>query len=110
MKSFKFAFAGILLSFKQRNFIIEFICGVIVISTMFFLEYTGTEKAILFLMIFAVLSAETINTAIEKTVDLACKEQNSLAAAAKDLAAGAVLLLSICSVIIACLIILPKVF
>jgi len=110
MKSFKFAFKGIFLAFSQRNFIIEFVCALLVLASFFFLSYTNTEKSILLLLIFAVLSAETINTAIEKAVDLACKEQNKLAGQAKDLAAGAVLLLAICSIIIACLIILPKIF
>ena len=109
MKPFKFAFHGILLAFKQRNFVIELTCGLIVITTMPFLNYTNLEKAILFLIIFLVLSAETLNTAIEKTIDLACPKPHKLAAQAKDLAAGAVLLLAICSLIIASLIILPKI-
>ena len=109
MKCFKYAFQGLGFVFRERNFIISFVCGVLVVFTMFFLDYTNVEKAILFLTIFIVLAFETTNTAIERTVDLACSKQNKLAGQAKDLAAGATLLVAICSIIIACLIILPKV-
>lgn len=109
MKNFKYAFRGIGMAFTQRNFIIEFCVGLIVALSMLFFDYTSLEKSILFLMIFLVLSAEIFNTAIEKVIDLVSPERNELAGGAKDLAAGAVLLLSICSLIIAVLIILPKI-
>lgn len=43
---------------------------------------------------------ELINTAIECCIDIFCKDYNELAKKAKDSAAGAVLIASICSVII----------
>ena len=109
MNCFKYAIKGIISAFSHRNFLIEFCVGLIVIISMFFLDYTHIEKAILFLIIFLVLAAEKINSAIEKVIDIVSPEHNKLAGQAKDLAAGAVLLLAICSIIIACFIILPKV-
>ncbi|MCX5780956.1 MAG: diacylglycerol kinase family protein [Firmicutes bacterium] len=66
------------------------------------------EWAILSLTIFMVLAAETINTAIEKTVDLVTDDHHPLARVAKDMAAGAVLLTALNSVIVAVLVFGPK--
>lgn len=55
-----------------------------------------------------VIGTEMINTAIEAVVDLASPQQHPLAAKAKDIAAGAVLIGAILSVIIGIIIFLPK--
>jgi len=55
-----------------------------------------------------VVGAEMINTAIENVVDLASPDQHPLAGKAKDIAAGAVLICAIISVIIGLLIFVPK--
>lgn len=53
----------------------------------------GWEVAYLAITIFLVLTAETVNTAVERAVDFAARgERHPLAGAAKDIAAGAVLL------------------
>ena len=62
---------------------------------------TRAEWAVLFLTIAAVLAAEAINTAIEQAVDLACPERNPQAGAAKDVAAGAVLLCALGAIAVA---------
>ena len=51
-----------------------------------------------------------MNSAIERVVDLVTLDQRPLAKAAKDLAAGSVLILAIASVIIGLVIFLPKIF
>ena len=66
-----------------------------------FFEVTRTQFAIIFVTNALVLSAEMINTAIERTVDLACSSPNSLAKHAKDVAAGAVWVSAIFSLIVA---------
>lgn len=55
------------------------------------------------------LSLELLNTAIERVVDLATEEYHPLAKQAKDIAAGAVLVYAIVSVIIGGVILLPKI-
>jgi diacylglycerol kinase len=50
------------------------------------------------------MAMEIINTAIEKTIDLICPEQNPTAGLIKDIAAAAVLVMSICSLVIGILI------
>ncbi len=59
------------------------------------------EWVLIIIAIFMVLSAETINTAIEKTIDLITEEHHPNAGLVKDLAAGGVLLTAINAVIIA---------
>jgi diacylglycerol kinase len=52
---------------------------------------------------------EAVNSAVEYVVDLASPDYHKLAEKAKDMAAGAVLLAAIGSVIIALIIFLPKI-
>ena len=65
---------------------------------LYFQRYFALELALLVLTIALVISAELINTAIERTVDLCCPQRNPLAKLAKDAAAGAVLVSAIASV------------
>lgn len=58
------------------------------------------EWSLLVLLIAAVISAELFNTAIEAVIDLISPEQHPLAKAAKDAAAGAVLVLAIAALVI----------
>lgn len=55
----------------------------------------------------AVLSAELLNTALEAAVDLASPSLHPLARIAKDAAAGAVLVLSLVSLLVGALLFLP---
>jgi diacylglycerol kinase len=54
-----------------------------------------------------VLTAETLNTVIEALVDLCTEEYHPLAKAAKDMAAGAVLIASVASVGVAVAVFVP---
>ena len=57
----------------------------------------------------SVLAAEAINTAIEKLADFVSPAHQVLIGKAKDLAAAAVLILSICAFIIGGIIFIPKI-
>lgn len=61
---------------------------------------SGAEWAVLLLCIFSVISAELMNTAVEKAVDTATSEINPIAKISKDASAGAVLVLSIGAVLV----------
>ena len=65
-----------------------------------FFEVTKTQAAVLIAVCGVVMSLEAVNTAVEKTVDLETSQKNPIAAAAKDGAAGAVLISAIASVIV----------
>lgn len=109
IESFKNALFGLKLAFgTERNFRFDIFCGIVVLALGFVLDFSYVELAILLITIFIVLISEVINTAIEKTVDLATDEFKPLAKAAKDIAAGAVLLSSFMSIIIGVLLFFKK--
>ena len=84
----------------QRNMAIHLAAAVLVMLLSFLLRLEPWELFVVLTAVFAVLVAETVNTAIEKTVDLVTQEQRKLARVAKDAAAGAVLLTALYAVLI----------
>ncbi len=109
--SFKYAFSGISYVLKtSRNFKIQLIFGVISLMIGFLLQISQSNYVILIATIMSVLILEILNTSIESIVDLVVKKEfSSLAKISKDTSAGAVLLASINSVIIAVYIFVPKI-
>jgi len=107
--SFKYAVQGLLYNLlTQRNFRIHIFISVVVSILAIWLNLSFDDFAIIVLTIGAVLVLELINTSIEAVVDLSIgKHFHSLARIAKDSAAAAVLVASLCSVLIAALLILP---
>lgn len=99
--SFRFAFAGIARAVgSQRNMKIHLLAAVVVFAMALWLQVALVEWAVLVMTVATVLVAEMLNTAIEAVVDLASPEFHDLAKAAKDIAAGAVLIAAICAVIV----------
>jgi len=110
-KSFANAFWGLFYTIRtQHNFQIHLISSIAVIITGIFFEISKLEWLIIALTIFIVFIAETFNTAIEKLVDFVSPEYDKIAGLVKDIAAGAVLLTAIMSVIIGLIIFLPYIF
>ena len=111
LKSFKYAFSGISYVLKtSRNFNIQLIIAVTSLMIGFLLQISQSNYVILIATIMSVLILEILNTSIESIVDLVVKKEfSSLAKISKDTSAGAVLLASINSVIIAVYIFVPKI-
>jgi len=109
--SFKYAFNGISYVLKtSRNFKIQLIFAVTSLMIGFLLQISLSNYVILIATIMSVLILEILNTSIESIVDLLVKKEfSSLAKISKDTSAGAVLLASINSFIIALYIFVPKV-
>lgn len=108
--SFKFAFSGIKeLWVHESNTRIHLIFTILVIIMAILLKVSSVELCVLVFIIGAVWSAEAMNSAVERVVDLVTLDKKPLAKAAKDLAAGSVLLLAITSVVIGLVIFLPKI-
>ena len=100
-RGFRYAAAGIARCFGERNFRVHTVAAVAVpLFARHFLD-SRAEWAILWLTVAAVPAAEAINTAVERVVDLVSPEQHPLAGAAKDAAAGAVLLCALGAVAVA---------
>ena len=93
----------------ERNFKIEIVFAIFVIIAGVFFKVSKIEMVVLLLTVASVLSLELINTSIERCVDLVTKDYQELAKIAKDVAAGAVLIMSIFSVFIGIIIFLPKI-
>ncbi|WP_088072351.1 diacylglycerol kinase family protein [Gottfriedia luciferensis] len=108
IKSFGFAFSGIFRVIKEeRNIKIHLVAAVCSTALGFYVHISRIEWLILLLTITIVISLELVNSSIEAVVDLASPDQHPLAKKAKDVAAGAVLVAAIVSVIIGVLLFLP---
>ncbi len=92
----------------ERNIKIHFIAAIIVCSVGFFLPISNVEWAILCLAIGAVISMEMMNTALERALDHLEPRHQPPIGIAKDMAAGAVFITALLAIVIACLVILPK--
>lgn len=109
-RSFYHAFEGIMYAFTHdQNLRIHFVAAIIVVILSIFFRVSGFEMGILGVMILLVLSAEMINSAIEKMVDLITLEHRKEAKIAKDVAAGMVLLTAVGSIIVGVLIFVPHI-
>lgn len=109
--SFANAFNGLMHFLRHdRNGRIELGATVLVITAAVVLHATTTEWLIILLCIGAVLCLEMLNSAVEKLCDMVHKDYHPTIKIIKDVAAGAVLLACIISVVIACIIFLPRIF
>lgn len=110
LSSFKYAFEGIISSFKsERNMKIHFCFMILVCIMGIFFKISATEWVACILCFMSVIGAELFNTAIEETVDIATQEKQPKAKLAKDVSAGAVLFFTLGSIIIGSLVFLPKI-
>ncbi|TRZ75927.1 MAG: diacylglycerol kinase family protein [Bacteroidetes bacterium] len=105
LRSFRFAFTGILLAIRtQHNFRIHLTAFALVIASGFIFGISAAEWCIILLASALVLSLEIINTAMEFLVDLLSPEYHEKAGFVKDLSAAAVLISSaialVCGLII----------
>lgn len=94
---------------KERNIKIQLVAALLVLIVGIMFKISYIEWGILTITIFLVLITETLNTAIEKTVDMITKEYSEEAKVVKDISAGAVLFSAIASVIVGIIIFLPKI-
>ena len=108
--SFKYAFEGIFTGFKQeQNMKIHVAIMLLVIILGVVLKISALEWIICIILFGVVISAELFNTAIEQTVNIAMPEINEKAKIAKDVSAGAVLIIAISAAIIGLIIFVPKI-
>ncbi|WP_042162762.1 diacylglycerol kinase family protein [Paenibacillus gorillae] len=108
IRSLGYAWSGIRFGIRtQRHVRFHLLAASVVSILASFLSLTRVEWAVLLLTFALVIAAELVNTAIEQAVDLASPGQHPVAKAAKDAAAGAVLVTAVAAVIIGLLIIGP---
>ncbi len=101
LEGFKYAGEGLLYAIRtQRNFRIHLFAALFVTLLSFWLRLPPRDWALLVLTIGIVLVAEMFNTAAEVLVDLVSPDYHLLAKHVKDLAAGAVLVMALVSVVV----------
>lgn len=106
--SYRFAITGIFKTLRiQSNIWIHLVAAVLVLMAAFWFRVTRTEVLVILLCIGMVISAELLNTAIEVSLNYLAKEHHVDVEAAKDIAAGGVLVASIIAAMIGLIVFLP---
>ena len=107
IKSFQYAFRGVQIAWSGRNFRVQLAAAFLVVGLGVWFQISGTEWMVLMLTIGSILSMEIMNSAVEELVNFVSPEFHPLAGKIKDLAAGAVLVLSLVSVVIGLMVFYP---
>lgn len=111
IRSISWALSGISLAFRtQFNFRFHVFSAVIVLLVSFLLRISALEWCIILFCIASVVTAELLNTSQEFNTDLLSPGYHETAKHVKDLAAAAVLVVSIVSAIIGLIVFLPKIY
>ena len=96
INSLNYAFEGVIYVVRtQRNMRVHFVIAVLVLLLGVLLGVTRFELLALMVSVSFVLVAEMLNTALEKAIDVATNSFDPVARAAKDVAAGAVLIAAV---------------
>ena len=104
------AINGIMQAAKtQRHLKFHLLAAFSVLLFCFTLGLSKIEFAVIALVTLLVIVAEMFNSALEAAVDLSTRESSELARTAKDIAAGAVLVSAVGSLVIAFLILGPHI-
>ena len=107
-RSFKYAFEGWAYVIRtQHNAWIHALISIGVLALGAWLRLPPRDWAVIILAMMAVWMAEFMNTALEAIVDLASPEPHPLAKVAKDVAAAAVLVGALGSVLVGLLVMGP---
>ncbi|MGI6609354.1 MAG: diacylglycerol kinase [Limnochordia bacterium] len=109
-ESLNYAVAGLVYAFRtQRHLRAHFLITVLVVLLAMAFDLTPMELALLGLTIGLVIICELVNTSVEATVDLVTEEYHPLAAIAKNVAAAAVLMAAVTSLVMGYLLFFDKV-
>ncbi|TAH03654.1 MAG: diacylglycerol kinase family protein [Sphingobacteriales bacterium] len=110
LKSFTFAINGLKVFFKQEhNARIHLFVAVLVIFMAFVFKISNLEWVALIIVIGLVFALEIVNTAIEGICDFISPQKNHQIKIIKDLAAAAVLVISIIAVFVGLIIFMPHI-
>ena len=112
ISSLEFALTGIFTAFKEeKNMRSHVLSALAAIIAGLIFRISATEWLFLLLSIFLVIAFEIMNSAVENVVDLASDYHFSMRAKnAKDMAAGAVLVVSGFAVVTGLIIFVPKIW
>lgn len=104
LNGFRFAARGVRRCMREEwHFRLHLVIAFYVLVLSPYFSLSCAEGAVLILTISAVLVAELINSAVERAIDRISIERHPLSGAAKDMAAGAVLVAALAAVAVAVL-------
>ena len=109
LKSFGYAWKGIRTCLGEQNFTTHLLAMCLVVAGGIFFSVSPMEWVALTLCCGMVIAAELFNSALEHLTDLVSPEWNKLAGQAKDIAAGAVLVIATTAAIVGLIIFLPHI-
>lgn len=112
LSSMKHALDGIFTIFREeKNMRHHTALGIVPLLFAWYFQVSAMEWIVLIFCIFLVVILEFLNTIFETVVDMITDYQyHPLAKRAKDIAAGAVLVSALFTVIVAAIIFLPKLY
>lgn len=109
MKNIHYALQGLLAALRsEKNMRFHVVAAVLVIAAGIWLHISTVEWLVIILCIALVISFELMNTAIEQLCNIVMIQKHPVIKNVKDIAAGAVLIVSIASGVVGILIFLPK--
>lgn len=109
-RGFKYAFSGLVAATKSECNMRFHLCAMLcVVVAGFVLQISPMEWAAVLLCCGMVISAEMVNTSIEKMCDLIEPNHNEKIRIIKDMAAGAVLVCAIAAACVGLIIFVPKI-
>lgn len=111
IKGFDYASQGVFSGFDERNMKVHGVAATVVLLAGWYYSISTYEWLVVLVLIGAIWSAEMVNTAVEEVCNI-LNDTNDIAPhvtkRARDVAAGAVLILAVVAVICAALIFIPK--
>ncbi|MBS1510588.1 MAG: diacylglycerol kinase family protein [Bacteroidetes bacterium] len=108
--AFKYAWRGITTCLKNEIHFRIHCCAALLVGLMgYFLKLSPLEWAAVIICIAFVLTAELLNSALERLCNMIEPSQHPIIKMIKDMAAGAVLIAASGSVVVALFIFLPKI-
>lgn len=105
-----FAFAGLTAAFRrERSFRTHLIFAALAALALVVLRPAPVWWALVAVVVALVLAMELVNSAIEAVIDLLHPERHEEIRAAKDMVAGAVLLISLAALVVALALVIEQV-
>jgi len=107
----KVAVNGLILFFRtEHHGMLHLLALIVVTCAGFYFSISPYEWIAVVICFALVITAEALNTAIEKLGDFVHKEKHEHMRIIKDIAAGGVLFSAIVAIVVACIIFIPKIF
>lgn len=112
INTFRNARKGMRLSIKsEQNIRVHILCGALALALGFALHFSCVKFCILLLTIVMVISSEMLNSAIEFALDSIYHNRYSkMVGMAKDIAAGAVMIVTVVALMVGVLLFVPPIY